>query len=325
MPRLPDGAARRSTAATATQPRTRSTGRRFALSAALFVLLIAVLVALNLAVLAPQYGLVDRVLGRPHYYVALGDSITFGFQPTLNFTHGYADDVFAGLRIANVTHLVNFACLGESTGSMLDGSCPYPTILKQTYSGTQLDTAVAFLDEHRGQINPITLSIGGNDVLPNIVSCRSFPDPQRALEVMDEHLMTPNTGILPRLTAALEVAPGQRGGDLVLLNYYNPYAASCPASVTFIHQLNDHLARDAAQFRIPIVDVYNAFGGDADMASNVCQLTWYCDARYGHDIHPTTTGYLRIAAAVNGVLGFPTIEPTIEPMIEPTISPPIDP
>src|SRR5262249_49885159 len=155
---------------------------------------------------------------------------------TLNFTHGYTDDVFAGLQRANVTHLVNFACLGESTGSMLDGSCPYRTVLKQAYSGTQLDTAVAFLDGHRGQVNPVTLSIGGNDVLPNIVSCRSFPDPQRALEVMDAHLTAPKTGILPRLAAALEVAPGQRG-DLVMLNYYNPYAAACPDSVTFIHQL----------------------------------------------------------------------------------------
>jgi len=316
MPSFPDGEASRSTVAIATRPRTRSGGRTFLLSAALFLLLIMLLVAMNLAVLAPQYGLADRVLGRPHYYVALGDSITFGFQPTLNFTHGYADDVFAGLRKANVTHLVNFACLGESTGSMLDGSCPYRNILKQAYSGTQLNTAVAFLDEHRGQINPVTLSIGGNDVLPSIVSCRSFPDPQRALEVMDEHLTTPNTGILPRLTAALEVAPGERGGDLVLLTYYNPYAASCPDSVTFIHQLNDHLARDAAQFRIPIVDVYSAFGGDANMASNVCQLTWYCEARYNHDIHPTTAGYQRIAAAVAGVLGYPTIDPAIDPSAE---------
>jgi lysophospholipase L1-like esterase len=304
MPSFPEGTAHRSTVATATSARTRLTPRRFLSSFGLFLLLITLLASMNLVVLAPNAGLAARVLGRPHYYLALGDSISFGFQPTLNFTHGYADDVFAGLRKDNITHLVNLACLGETSASMRNGACPYRNLLKQVYSGSQLDTAVGFLKEHRGEVNPVTLSIGGNDVLPNQLTCGAFPDPQAALDAMDGRLMAPSTGILPRLAAALEVAPGERAGDLILLNYYNPYAADCPEAATFIHDLNDHLAQDATQFRIPIVDVYNAFGGDTDTASNVCQLTWYCDKRFDHDVHPTTAGYQRIAEAVDGVLGY---------------------
>ncbi len=318
MPRFPDGWRRNPTVAVAATAKTRGARRRFMCSFGLSLLLVTLLIAMNVAVLAPHTGLADRVLGRPHYYVALGDSISFGFQPTLNFTHGYADDIFAGLRQDNVTHLVNFACLGETSASMLQGSCPYHNILKEAYSGAQLNAAVAFLTAHRGQVNPVTISIGGNDVAPNTVTCAIAPTTQSALAAMDDHLTTPGIGILPRLAAALEVAPGERVGDLVLLNYYNPYAAACPNTVEFIHQLNDHLARDAAQLRIPVADVYDAFGGDTGMAGAVCRLTWFCDTRFDHDIHPTSAGYQRIAAAVEGVLGYARSSPTRSPTLGPT-------
>ena len=60
---------------------------------------------------------------------------------------------------------------------------------------------------------------------------------------------------------------------------------------------------DAAKFRVPVVDVYNAFGGDAGTADNVCTLTWICSSF--HDIHPTNAGYLKIANAVKLALGLP--------------------
>jgi lysophospholipase L1-like esterase len=92
-----------------------------------------------------------------------------------------------------------------------------------------------------------------------------------------------------------------------MLNYYNPFAKICPNSAPFVKKLNEHLATDAAKFGIPIVDVYTAFGGDAGMAGNICSYTWYCGAN--PDIHPTSAGYLVIATAVKGVLGYPGINP----------------
>jgi lysophospholipase L1-like esterase len=92
-----------------------------------------------------------------------------------------------------------------------------------------------------------------------------------------------------------------------MLNYYNPFAKECPDSGPFIRTLNDHLAADAAQFRIPVVDVYAAFGGDAHQAENICAYTWMC-SRF-HDIHPTTQGYRIIATAIENLLGIPGTGP----------------
>lgn len=52
-----------------------------------------------------------RVLTHERYLLALGNSITFGYQPNLNFGAGYVDDVFADLRgrgvVARQTSTVN--------------------------------------------------------------------------------------------------------------------------------------------------------------------------------------------------------------------------
>jgi lysophospholipase L1-like esterase len=100
-----------------------------------------------------------------------------------------------------------------------------------------------------------------------------------------------------------------------MLNYYNPFAQECPGSASFINTFNAHLAADAAQFGVPIVDTYAAFGGDAQMATNVCKgatdpqgahhpLTWICNAQF-NDFHPTTDGYSVMASAVELALGYP--------------------
>ncbi|HKT36958.1 MAG TPA: SGNH/GDSL hydrolase family protein, partial [Ktedonobacterales bacterium] len=113
--------------------------------------------------------------------------------------------------------------------------------------------------------------------------------------------------ILPQLLDALQSRKNANNGDLHLLNYYNPYAKECPDSAQFVRQLNDHLTSDAAQFKVPVVDVYAKFGGDSGTAANVCAWTWICS--HFHDIHPTNDGYREIAHAVEVTLGLPGIGP----------------
>ena len=113
--------------------------------------------------------------------------------------------------------------------------------------------------------------------------------------------------ILPQLLAALQSRTNAGNGDLHLLNYYNPFAKECPGSAPFVNEVNDHLAADAAQFKIPVVDVYNAFGGDSKTANTICAYTWICTSF--HDVHPTNDGYRKIADAVETALGLPGTGP----------------
>lgn len=292
-----------------------SSGGRLARTAVFSVLLVVALLGIDLAVLETINP--ARALGH-HYYLALGNSLSFGYQPNLDFGSGFVDDVFAGLRKANVTDLVNYACSGETTTTMVQGGCPARFFPHDRYSGPQLEAALAFLRSHQGKVSPVTLELGANDVLPdwNTATCQPTAAANADLATMDQNL---TKFILPELVDALAGPSGARSGDLHLLNYYNPFARVCPNSALFVHVLNDHLAADAAMFRIPVVDVYAAFGGDMGMAQNICEgnigpdgqrhpLTWMCDPQF-HDIHPRVEGYQTIARAVSLAIGLPGTNP----------------
>ena len=270
------------------------------LSIALPLLLVIALLAIDSLVLR-LHNPTARL--SPHYYVSLGDSLSFGYQPDGNIVDGFTDDLFADLRPANVTDLENFACGGESSSTMIAGGCQFRFATHVRYFGPQLDAVVNFIKAHPGRVDPLTLEIGANDVLGDFdpTSCTAGPTSDADLSKLDTNL---TQTILPRLVAALTTPSGSRTADLVLLNYYNPYAAECPSSPTFVHELNDHLAADAAQFRLPVVDVYSAFGGDTGMAATICAWTWMCSAF--HDIHPNSKGYTQIAKAIEQVLQYPT-------------------
>lgn len=304
-------------------------GGRFGPYIVLTGVLIILLVVMNVAILATNNKVIQ------HYYLATGDSISFGYQPNLDFFHGFADDLATQFRQGELNapsakvkvniNLANYACPGETTETMINGNCPFRNFLKETYACpqicSQLDAVVLFLQEHKGNVSPVTFELGSNDVLPDfdVANCSVSSNGAADLAAMDNNLIKVDhahpddatdtgNGILQRLVDALTIAPVpahgpvRLAGDLVLLNYYNPFAKVCPNSVDFIHTLNDHLAADAATLHIPVVDVYAAFGGDSGMADNVCTYTWYCT---NQDFHPTTKGYEVITTAVEATLGYP--------------------
>jgi lysophospholipase L1-like esterase len=248
-----------------------------------------------------------------HYYLALGDSLAFGYQPNLDFADGYANQLYAALQKSGVTNLVNYACGGETTTTFIQGNCVYRYAKHDEYIGSQLDAAVAFIARHPGAVSPVTLDIGSNDVIPDFdpTTCTASASASADLATMDANL---RQTILPRLQSALSAAGGPATSSLLLVNYYNPFAKACPNSTGFADTLNSHLAADAAASKVPLVDVYSAFGGDDHMTDHICAYTWVCDARYNNDFHPTTAGYNIIAQTIERALGYPGIGPSLNPM-----------
>jgi hypothetical protein len=116
------------------------------------------------------------------YYLALGDSIAYGFQtskalaglPPEAFSTGYADLSAARLRqLRPRIAAVNYSCPGESTTSFLL-PCIWKTsghALHNDYAGSQLDAALGFLAAHRGRVSPITVSLNGNDANAFLQTC----------------------------------------------------------------------------------------------------------------------------------------------------------
>src|SRR5712691_10042884 len=94
------------------------------------------------------------------YYLALGDSLAAGCQPTgppfCFGGQGYADHLFKAERGSYTQlQLVNQSCPGESTGSMIGGPAAGSPCTYQ--AGSQLNSAVSFLQAHLGQVAFVTI------------------------------------------------------------------------------------------------------------------------------------------------------------------------
>lgn len=242
------------------------------------------------------------LVGPKAYYLALGDSLAYGFQPNLDDDDGYADDFYINLKAHGVTHYANLGCPDETTKTLINGGCPVALLRKYPYLGPQLQAAVHFLHQHAGQVSPVTLDIAANDLIPdlNTSNCSIRSSWADDLATVDANL---TQTILPELVAALTVN-GKVTGDLLLMNYYDPYQNLCPNTVPYIQLLNQHLLADARGYAT-VVNVFDPFGGATTPNPNICTYTWMCkDPITLLAIHATDTGYSVMANAFEQAVGY---------------------
>jgi lysophospholipase L1-like esterase len=246
-------------------------------------------------------------------YLALGDSVAFGFNPLLDFRAsasfvGYPEVLARRLDL----DLTNAACPGETSGGFVslggvDNGCrayrfgvpgvhpPFP--LHVDYTPSQLDFAVAFLRSHP-RTRLVTLDIGANDLFVlQKGQCAGNPTCVAAgLPALLQALRANLTTILTRIR-------GEAGyhGRLVALTYYATDYRDQDA-VQVISALNATVASATLAADGKVADGFGAFkliagfaGGDACRAgllivTNRSPLT--CD------IHPSRLGHQVLATAV---------------------------
>lgn len=245
------------------------------------------------------------LVGPKANYLALGDSLAFGFQPDGDFNHGYADFFFRDLRGHGTARLTNLACSGETTRTMINGGCIDKIQNKVVYPGSQLRAAVNFLRANAANVSPVTLNIGADNFLLNndidTTNCTVSSRFNSDLATMDADLT--NT-ILPQLSAAMTVN-GRMTGDLVVLTYYDPFQNICPNLISNTLLVNQHIVNDVSGFNVTTVDIFSAFGGPTVPNPNICNYTWMCtNAPTVLAIHATDTGYQVMANAVEQTVGY---------------------
>ena len=249
----------------------------------------------------------------PVYYLALGDSLAAGVQPTgdpaqmYRTSEGYVDQLYAAAKAwyPNL-QLVNLACPGESTTTMIHGGiCAYDR-------GSQLAEAINFLHAHGKFVAFVTIDLGSNDfVCQNDVSC--LPP---GFVTIGQNL----PGILSQLRAAA-------GPDMPIfgMTIYDPFLgwwltgeAGQALAVQSVWQgivpLNGLLTLIFGEAGIQVADVQGAFSttdftpvpalGDLPLnVALICQWTWVCaPSPLGPNNHPNATGYGVIAQAFAAIV-----------------------
>jgi lysophospholipase L1-like esterase len=262
------------------------------------------------------------------YYVALGDSLSTGFQPTLEGegieTHsGYVNDVYwHERRHLHDLELVDFGCPGDTTTSLMTGSGNYALARRlhcDRSAGSQLNAALAFLRSHNrvGEVPLITIDIGIND----LNHCSALPDPAACLQA-GEAAIRAN---LPRILHELRtIAPA--GTRFAAMTLYDTYLGKGPADgatvanadafLSAYRQANATITADDGATGFRTADVAGAFDTydttaihwrGAHVAANVartCVLTWSCSPPpIKHNIHPDGHGYRVIAHKFEQAIG----------------------
>lgn len=236
-------------------------------------------------------------------YLALGDSVAFGFDPLVDTQRTAA---FAGypevLAARRDLPVANASCPGEASGGFIsptgaDNHCrenkaAYP--LHVAYDGTQLEYALAYLADHP-ETALVTIDLGGNDVSRLNDVCAG--EVGCLLESFGPMLIDYSNN-LDAIFAALR---GAYDGPLVALAIYNPK----PDDATYqfgLERLNGALAARAAEHDAILADGAAAFAQAAG-SEDPCAAGLIIALPDGTcDIHPSALGDEVLADAVEAAL-----------------------
>jgi lysophospholipase L1-like esterase len=241
------------------------------------------------------------------YYVAMGDSMAAGVGATepaddyVNLVYQHELAQYPGLQ------LVNLACSGATTGSVVNGpGCSYST-------GTQLGDAEAFLEAHPGQVPLLTIDIGANDVdgclsssgintgcvqtglaqittyLPQILSGVTAADPGLPVYGMDYYD--------PFLDQWLTGASGQ-----AVAEQSESYAVALNALLGQLYSAgNAAMADPATLFQTSDFALTGSYDGMTvpENVALICAWTLMCTE---DNIHPNDAGHAEVAEAFEQVI-----------------------
>jgi lysophospholipase L1-like esterase len=246
-------------------------------------------------------------------YLALGDSVAFGFDPTITAPTpakyvGYPEIAASALRLMQPGKEVNASCPGQTSQSFLiggaDNGCQAfidAVGLHVSYGGTQANFAVTQLQANK-HITLVTLGIGGNDLLLLQQSCASAPSFAACVGAGITPTLQAFGANLFQILTAIRVQGGYTG-DLVLVEYSVPN--NDPLFIMAIGALNQVMVQVGTPFEVKFADAFTAFQvasalhqGDPCAAGLLVRLSaTTCD------VDPSYAGQSLIAATVLQAIG----------------------
>jgi lysophospholipase L1-like esterase len=249
-----------------------------------------------------------------HPYLALGDSVSFGYITQAGFEYQNPDNFigfpyYVGLALGMTP--TNAACPGETTAGFssatgADNGCRlykanFP--LHTSYSGTQLAFATAFLNAHPNT-RLVTIQLGANDAFLLESQCNNQQACIAAgLPALLHTISTNMDGIYRAIRSA------HFHGRLIVVNYYSlDYSDAAGTGLTQL--LNQAITSHAHADGASVADAFTAFAHAAASAGGQTCEAGLLNTTPGDqktcDVHPSQSGQQLLARAVENAYGGPT-------------------
>ena len=250
-------------------------------------------------------------------YLALGDSVTFGYmEPTVvpapNYHDaaafpGYPELVGKNLRLK----VANAACSGETSSSLINPNAQsngcenspghpgtgyrtqFPLHVK--YKGSQLAFALSYLKAHRN-VSLVSLMIGANDFFV----CQETTSDACASASEEKATVKKVTANIRHILSSIRKKAHYRG-QIAIVNYYslNYASASTNAQSQLLNKVQDAAAKP---FHVEIADGYGELGkAAAHFAGSTCLaglITQLKDTPGMCGIHPSYAGQALLGQAL---------------------------
>lgn len=260
----------------------------------------------RLCVLCSVCLLASLGLAQGRTYLALGDSIGWGFQPN-DYSPSYGDKGYVK-RVADYLKqfnrgarpkLLNGSVPAETSSSFFDTSSE-GRLLNFNYWGNSLSQSQWSASKIASELSAgrsfmaVTYALGANDLL-NLMSSdflsKPYEEQQAAVDAAISAAAAKIDAAVSALRQKLADAP------IYIPGYYNPYSYDPNSSINRIAQygmdrLNTVLAVTAFRYQATFVDIASAFVG------NELSLTWIGEG----DVHPRDAGYVVIANRLNSAI-----------------------
>lgn len=241
-------------------------------------------------------------------YLALGDSVVFGYITQAGFEYGnphnfigYPDYVGQALRFTTI----NASCPGEATGGFIslagsDNGCRSfrtQAPLHVSYTGTQLQFATTFLAAHRNT-KLVTIGLGANDAFILQSTCRGVPS---CIQAGLPQVLATITANMHAILSALRATHFH--GVLMVVNYYSlDYTDAAGTGLTRL--LNQAVTGTAHADHAVVADAFNAFLAAARTpfaGGNTCRAGLLNASPQNQllcDVHPSQSGQQLLAHTV---------------------------
>lgn len=233
-------------------------------------------------------GMDMRATTLPYHYVALGDSLTTGFEPGVTQPYGFVDRLYEQSLFRGRASLANYGVNGLTSTGLKD-------LVESAVGATDEKSKSMIRDIEEAQL--ITITIGGNDFreLPQLVQKMSKDELReyvsKGVEVYGQQVTT----VLNRL---YQLNPQVQ---IVMADQYQPVPPMDPATYEslnmaaemFTHKLNEVIDPFLEEDKnIGVAEVAKLFRGKEMMLTHILSL----------DIHPNQLGYEEMAKAFTEVI-----------------------